>query len=192
MQTKDKIKYEKIINVVANMIANKGIESISINKVATKAGISKGTVYIYFKDKADLLRQTYLAKRQMYNEYFALNLKREGTCADQLESFIDCLYRFGKEHTTAMLGVDAIVSSHLRSEFFTDGREPEAMLTIWKQVIDKGIKQGIIKGVDAYSVNFVLFHTICGYIKDVYYGNLNETDLPFAKVKDILLNGLLK
>ncbi len=48
---------EEILQAAIEAFASNGYERTRVDDVATRAGISKGTVYLYFKSKADLFRE---------------------------------------------------------------------------------------------------------------------------------------
>lgn len=48
-------KQERILNAAAEALVAHGYEGASLNQIIEQAGISKGAVYYYFDDKADLL-----------------------------------------------------------------------------------------------------------------------------------------
>ncbi len=50
-------KYELILSSSRKLIEEIGFSALTMDKVAQKAGIAKGTVYIYFKDKNELLEK---------------------------------------------------------------------------------------------------------------------------------------
>ncbi len=48
-------KQEAILSAAAEEFAERGYEAASLNRIIERAGSSKGSVYYYFEDKADLL-----------------------------------------------------------------------------------------------------------------------------------------
>lgn len=48
---------QKILDAASEMFANDGYESVSMRKIADKIEYSPTTIYLYFKDKNDLLNQ---------------------------------------------------------------------------------------------------------------------------------------
>ncbi len=51
-------KQERILRAAGEEFAEKGYESASINRIIERSGMSKGSVYYYFEDKADLFATT--------------------------------------------------------------------------------------------------------------------------------------
>lgn len=64
MREKDTAKQTSIIDEVSNIILNEGIAAVSMSKIAKASGISSSTIYVYFTDKEDVLKQVYLAKKK--------------------------------------------------------------------------------------------------------------------------------
>jgi Transcriptional regulator len=55
MKNRDKNKLQMIRNAVFSLTSTNDLVNLSISKIAAAAGISKSTVYVYFKDKEELL-----------------------------------------------------------------------------------------------------------------------------------------
>lgn len=49
-----KIKRESILNTAFSIFTDKGVSKTSISEIVERAGVAKGTFYLYFKDKYDL------------------------------------------------------------------------------------------------------------------------------------------
>ena len=50
-------KRELILSATQRLMAKHGFHGFSMKKLANEAGVAAGTIYIYFKDKNDLVRQ---------------------------------------------------------------------------------------------------------------------------------------
>ncbi|MGR4989681.1 TetR/AcrR family transcriptional regulator [Vibrio rotiferianus] len=53
-------KYEQIITAAERLIAESGFHGLSMQKLATEAGVAAGTIYRYFSDKEHLLEEVRL------------------------------------------------------------------------------------------------------------------------------------
>lgn len=52
------ITRQAIVDAAVRVISEKGVEGLKMEAVAHEAGVAKGTLYQYFKDKQDLVRST--------------------------------------------------------------------------------------------------------------------------------------
>ncbi|MDA8404505.1 MAG: helix-turn-helix domain containing protein, partial [Desulfobacteraceae bacterium] len=48
-------KYHQILNAAIKVFAEQAYHKATISQVAKAAGVADGTIYIYFKNKADIL-----------------------------------------------------------------------------------------------------------------------------------------
>lgn len=61
MHQSDKDMAEQILVATEQLIADRGLQNLSMQKIAKQAKISAGTIYLYFESKDKLLEQ--LARR---------------------------------------------------------------------------------------------------------------------------------
>jgi AcrR family transcriptional regulator len=59
VRTKDTHKVEIIFKASLKLIRKEGIAGVTMSKLAAKAGMATGTLYIYFRSKEELLRKLY-------------------------------------------------------------------------------------------------------------------------------------
>lgn len=62
MRNRDKNKELSIRKNALKIIVNQGFDGLSMHKLAKKAGVSVATIYIYFKDRDDLILQLYVER----------------------------------------------------------------------------------------------------------------------------------
>ncbi len=60
MKNREQVRREQIMRAAEQLFTSKRFHEITTADIAAKAGIGKGTIYRYFKDKEDLFHQTAL------------------------------------------------------------------------------------------------------------------------------------
>ncbi|WP_461863669.1 TetR/AcrR family transcriptional regulator [Thermococcus sp.] len=48
---------EKLVNAAMELFASKGFDKTTVDEIVAKAGVAKGTFYLYFKSKEDLIKE---------------------------------------------------------------------------------------------------------------------------------------
>lgn len=67
--TKKNLKKEKLCSSAFDLFISKGINNTAIDDIVKNAGVAKGTFYLYFKDKYDIINKIILQKsRQIFSE----------------------------------------------------------------------------------------------------------------------------
>ena len=59
------MKVEQILNAAKNLFTNYGFKKVSMDEIASEAGVTKKTVYTYFSSKEELLK--YCIKEELQN-----------------------------------------------------------------------------------------------------------------------------
>lgn len=59
-------KRARILQAASDLFVELGYRKTSVDKVARRAGIAKGTVYLYFRSKVDLLFHAIAVEKQLY------------------------------------------------------------------------------------------------------------------------------
>ncbi|HLG26879.1 MAG TPA: TetR/AcrR family transcriptional regulator [Paenisporosarcina sp.] len=79
---RDKPKFKQIIDAAVVVIAENGYHQAQVSKIAKQAGVADGTIYLYFKNKEDILISVFQEKMGLFVE----NLKRiinDGTSSSE-------------------------------------------------------------------------------------------------------------
>ncbi len=95
---REKEEKKKVILDAAEWVMRKeGLHSLSINKVARKAKIAKGTVYLYFDSKEDIIGGLTVKARKKLLEYFHKYCDKESDPLDKIRAIFWADYDFFKE-----------------------------------------------------------------------------------------------
>lgn len=89
-QNKQK-KRDALLNAAFNLFTTKGIHNTSISEIAEKAGVAKGTYYLYFKDKYDINNKLmmYKAGKLVDNAMEKVNRENLPTFKERLVFFVN-------------------------------------------------------------------------------------------------------
>ena len=67
MRLRDENKQEALFEATIKVVNEIGFASSSVSKIAKEAGISQATIYIYHKNKEDLLVSTYMRIKESFS-----------------------------------------------------------------------------------------------------------------------------
>ncbi len=95
---------EAIFQAFISLIGEKNFESITINEIADRANVNRGTIYFHYSDKYDLLdkcMEEYLSKMSTVSTATG----QDGETVDLLESSLMPIIRYFQEHHTFYLSM---------------------------------------------------------------------------------------
>ncbi len=97
-------KYRRILEAAIKVFAEQGFFQSTIAQIAKEAGVADGTIYLYFKNKDDILVQFYEYKTRQIFERFREEVDRPGTAEDKLRYLIRAhLKEFQKDRNMAIV-----------------------------------------------------------------------------------------
>lgn len=97
----DPVKREQILDGAQRVFMRLGFDASSMNDITREAGVSKGTLYVYFKNKEDLFAAIIQRKKSLVFERL-----RDIVAADM--SVAETLFEFGVTFGAHLLSDDAI------------------------------------------------------------------------------------
>ena len=155
----------QILNAALAVFAAKGLNRATMSDVAEAAGLSKATVYLYFKDKDDLI---YFALLTSLEQGFG-NLERivvsDGEVKSQILDWVqEIASQMAETATNLSIGFEFYALANRRPEireriqkYFQQYRQ------LLSEVVQKGITQGEFQPVDADSIAVAIIALFEGF-----------------------------
>ncbi|AZB43864.1 TetR/AcrR family transcriptional regulator [Bacillus sp. FJAT-42376] len=84
-----KPKYKQIIDAAVIVIAENGYHQAQVSKIAKQAGVADGTIYLYFKNKEDILVSLFQEKMGLFIEKIEGETSGRTKAADKLYVLIE-------------------------------------------------------------------------------------------------------
>ena len=81
-------KYHRILEAAVKVFAEQGFFQSTISQIARQAGVADGTIYLYFKNKNDILTQFFDYKTKLVFERFQEEVERAETAVDKLRALV--------------------------------------------------------------------------------------------------------
>ena len=192
-----KIRTEKrirIIDAAIQVFAAKGYRSARVSDIAAEAGVADGTIYLYFRNKEDLLLSVFEEKMDVHLAELAKALVGVEGATNRIRAFAKHHFLQLKTHPA----VAKVFQVELRlSHRFTHDYRPEKLwsyLGVMGELVRQGQEEGVIrKDVDPFLIQWAFFGAIdelC--IQWIVGQQTREFDIDRAseEIVEIFLRGL--
>ncbi|WP_040228996.1 TetR/AcrR family transcriptional regulator [Bhargavaea cecembensis] len=90
---RNKPKYKQIVDAAVIVIAENGYHQAQVSKIAKQAGVADGTIYLYFKNKEDILVSVFREKMSIFVENLQKILDGNETSEEKLRRMIENHFR---------------------------------------------------------------------------------------------------
>ncbi|HLS06652.1 MAG TPA: TetR/AcrR family transcriptional regulator, partial [Bacillota bacterium] len=76
-------KYKQIIDAAVRVIAENGYHASQVAKIAKKAGVADGTIYLYFENKEDILVSVFKEKMGQFINRIQKETEQQSNASDK-------------------------------------------------------------------------------------------------------------
>jgi AcrR family transcriptional regulator len=174
----DPVKREKILDGAQCVFMRMGFDASSMNDITREAGVSKGTLYVYFKNKEDLFAAIIQRKKSRI-------FQKQKEILDAGHPIADTLHEFGVMSATHILSDEAIRGQRivigvldrmpeLADSFFKTGpNTPPVMLANY---FEDAVSRGLLKPIEDPLMTARQFGDLClaGLYRQRLFGEMRE------------------
>ncbi|MFN4226725.1 MAG: TetR/AcrR family transcriptional regulator [Candidatus Ratteibacteria bacterium] len=173
-----------IIKVAEKLISKKGYSKTTVDEITKKAGIGKGTFYLYFKDKSDLFSS--IIKEEFEN--LMLKIKEE---VNDIDDFFERLKKGIEIYLNYFEKNYDFFKILLQEKPFIRGKSFE---NLWKEFFEKWgdfMKKGFKKEIKRYKIKRLNLDDIIYSLIGILHGNIHKwiidgRSYSLAKKKDVI------
>ena len=146
--SKSQIKRSALVKATINLVNNNGFHAAPMSKIAKTAGISPGTIHLYFENKQDMINQVYIEVKAAYTRFAFKDYKASFSVAEGFENIWKNIAEFKlKEVEEAMFLSQCDNTPMVDEASRQEGlKHLRPLLDLW----ERGQKEGIIKPVSPY------------------------------------------
>ena len=158
MRTKDDEKEAALFEATVKLVNEIGFASSSVSKIAKEAGVSPATIYVYYKNKEDLLVSTYIEIKLDLSKALLRDFNDEQPIRDILRNVWLNMFEYISNNLEYYKFVEQFSSSPYSS--LVDKQEVEQYFIPIVKVLQAGIEQKIIKDVNFDILTAFMYHPI--------------------------------
>jgi len=160
---KNRPKYKQIIDAAVQVIAENGYHGSQVAKIAKQAGVADGTIYLYFKNKDDILVSVFQEKMGQFVEKISEQIDTENKADDKLLKLIEMHFlQLENDHDLAV-----VTQLELRQSDIELRTQINQVLKAYLDVLDAIIQEGIDDRIFHQDLNRRL-------VRQMIFGTIDE------------------
>ena len=140
MRTRNAEKEELVRQEAIEMLVESGFEGFSVNKLARACDISVATLYIYYKDKEDLVTKIALEEGRRMSEIVLRNFNPDATFAEGLRRQWENRFAYMMENPVATVFIEMLRASSYGDDAF------KSMAGDFKAAMEKFTRNAVKRG----------------------------------------------
>ena len=147
-------RIQSIQEATLRVISRKGMAAATMQEIAEEAGVAKGTIYLYFRDRDELVEKTFEGAINQLIRRVDLALERMGSFEERLRAIITAkleFFRENREFFRLYMSLRYPEGSAQQQRRHKRTCEPQYQATFDRfiNVIEEAIQRGEIRPVDS-------------------------------------------
>ncbi len=198
-QDSDSAKGERILEAAARLMRVKSFKDISMDELASEAGVAKGTLYLYFRSKGDIYLSLLVEKVNAFSRVVSevTRTPSESSKTD-LERILDAsLEAFAQKPRSQEVPIFAVpgvspeeIEDDLQQKFFP---VLNGLKTALASIFERGTLSGEFRPLDPQRLAGLFMHLLeyCYVHPMILSDSPTDPALEMVFIKDILFKGIL-
>lgn len=187
---KKRKKESQLFSAAYELFTTKGTQNTAIDDIVKKAGVAKGTFYLYFKDKYDIINRLILKKSSVLVKEAVKEVESQNIedFDQKVLFFIDYLIEYFKENKLMLKLINKNFSWGLFRRSLMQKEEDHNVEEVSRLFIDNLIKKDM-DNEEAVITLFIIFELIGSVC---YSSIILEEPMNIDKIKPVLYKKVLK
>lgn len=177
---------QDILDAAKEIFFSKGLEAATMDEIAGRADLSKGTLYLYFKSKEELYVSLVEEGSRLFVEYVTGAVSAKLNATKQIKSLLNAFYAFYIEQRHYYEILFSIQNGRIAREKISDEvyervqKTAVGLLDYFKNIVKSGIVSGEYINVDPWEVTLSFWALATGIFSISGFMQYHE----LGKVKD--------
>ena len=188
---KNRPKYHQIIDAAVIAIAENGYHQAQVAKIAKQAGVADGTIYLYFKNKEDILISLFQEKMGNFVEIIQEKIAGKKSAAEKLLVMVEAHFNMLSEdkHLAIVTQLELRQSNKELRHKINDVLK--GYLSVVDQILIEGIENGeFLSTLDIRLARQMIFGTMDETVTSWVMNDQKYDLVSLARpVHQLLLNG---
>jgi AcrR family transcriptional regulator len=180
---------KKIIQVATQLFSEKGYHDVTIDEVATKAGIAKGTIYLYFESKERLYLEILENCFESIESRIEKEVSKTDPASEKLRKVLRLIFGFYRQNLDVLRILSRDETHLIREHYQFTERWRERRVRLYEKILEKGVKEGFFRPMNTRLVALIVF----GLVRSVmfFYKTDKSAEEMAEEVLSVIKSGIL-
>lgn len=145
MTSRKLVKYEMILEAALKVIAENGFHGSQVSRIAKEAGVADGTIYLYFKNKEDILISLFQERLGSLVSMFNSSIQETNTADEALRKVCEIHYTELEQN----VNLAYVTQIELRQSSLelrrAIGLTVKPYIQLIEHILEKGVQEGTFR-----------------------------------------------
>jgi AcrR family transcriptional regulator len=156
---------EEIIRVAANLFSQKSYHDVTMDQIAEKVGVAKGTIYLYFESKENLYLEILEETYEEIESILEKEIAKKDPAPQKLKKMLMLIFKFYLENLDVLRILSRDETHLIREHYeFTEHWRVKGV-RFYQKILEKGINEGSFRPVNTELTALIIF----GLVRSVMF-----------------------
>lgn len=188
-RSKRERRLEEILNIASNLFSEKSYHDVTMDEIVEKAGIAKGTIYLYFKSKEKLYLKILEDSHEAIESLLEKEIEKHDPAPTKLRKVLKLIFQFYRQNLDVLRILSRDETHLIREHYEFTERWRLRRLKLYEKILEKGIKEKSFRPANMKLVSLIIF----GLVRSVmfFYKSDKSAGAMADEVFTLISEGLL-
>jgi AcrR family transcriptional regulator len=180
---------KEIIRVAAQLFSEKSYHDVTMDEVAEKVGVAKGTIYLYFESKEKLYLEILEHGFEAIESLLEKEVERTDPAPEKLKKVLKLIFRFYRQNLDILRILSRDETHLIREHYEFIEHWRHRRIKLYEKILEKGVKEGSFRPLNTKLAALIIF----GLVRSVmfFYNTDKSAEETAEEVFSVIERGIL-
>lgn len=152
-----KSRKEEIIKAASNLFSQKSYHDVTMDQIAEKVGVAKGTIYLYFESKENLYLGILEHTFETIESILEKEIAKEDPAPQKLKKILRLIFQFYFQNMDVLRILTRDETRLIGEHFEFTERWRHRRIKLYRKILEKGIKEGSFRSANTELMSLIIF-----------------------------------
>ncbi|HXP52040.1 MAG TPA: TetR/AcrR family transcriptional regulator, partial [Bacteroidia bacterium] len=133
---------KEIIRIAAQLFSEKSYHDVTIDEIAAKVGVAKGTIYLYFKSKERLYLEILENGFEAIESLIEKEIAKSDPAPEKLKKVLMLIFGFYRQNLDVLRILSRDETHLIREHYRFTEQWRHRRVKLYEKILEKGVKEG--------------------------------------------------
>ncbi|MGQ0794209.1 MAG: TetR/AcrR family transcriptional regulator [Deltaproteobacteria bacterium] len=180
---------KKIMHAAAHLFAENGYHDVTMEEIAEKVGVAKGTIYLYFESKEKLYLEILEDRHESIENILEKEIEKNDTAPEKLKKALRLIFKFYRENLDVLRILSRDETHLIREHFEFTEHWRLRRIKLYEKILEKGVLEGSMRNINTNLSALIIF----GLVRSVmfFYDTDGDAEKTAEEVFSVIEKGIL-
>ena len=156
---------KEIIRIAAQLFSEKSYHDVTIDEIAAKVGVAKGTIYLYFKSKERLYLEILENGFEAIESLIEKEIAKSDPAPEKLKKVLMLIFGFYRQNLDVLRILSRDETHLIREHYRFTEQWRHRRVKLYEKILEKGVKEGSFRLINTKLTALIIF----GLVRSVMF-----------------------